>query len=141
MLDLAGAPKVTGSWAQDWISTNATGDHHAFTWWPSRSIAAFGIDHQFVQGVRRHGRPPQAEFVTVGAGAPTAVAVTPHDADLGPRCPSSGLFDPTKCDDTGPPEVRRVLVVEGVPWLYTSESLERLDPQSLSPTSIVALRP
>jgi hypothetical protein len=67
--------------------------------------------------------------------------VTPHDADLGPRCPSTGLSDPTKCDNTGPPEVQRVLVVKGVPWLYTTESLERLDPKSLAPNGIVVLRP
>ena len=138
VLQLDGTPRVAGTWAQDLLSSSATHDHHAFTWWPSRSLAAFGTEHH-LRDDRWH--PPQAQFLSVGAAQPTPAAVTPREADLGPRCPTDRLYDPTTCDSTGPPSVQRVLVVDGAPWLYTSESLERLDPQSLASTAIVALRP
>ena len=138
VLQLDGTPRVAGTWAQDLLSSSATHDHHAFTWWPSRSLAAFGTEHH-LRDDRWH--PPQAQFLSVGAAQPTPAAVTPREADLGPRCPTDRLYDPTTCDSTGPPSVQRVLVVDGAPWLYTSESLERLDPQSFASTAIVALRP
>ena len=74
-------------------------------------------------------------------GAPTPAAVTPREAELGPRCPTKGDYDPMSCDNTGTPTVQRVLVVDGLPWLYTSESLERLAPQTFASTAVVALRP
>jgi hypothetical protein len=141
MLDLTGPPRVTGSWAQEWVSSAATVDHHAFTWWPTRSIAAFGMEHQFRLDASPPWQPPQAQFLTVDTATPTAAPVTPREADLGPRCPIQGEYDPETCDSTGPPSVRRVLVVDGAPWLYTSESLERLDPQTFASTAVVPLRP
>lgn len=141
VLDLTSAPVVAGTWSQEWLSTPATQHHHAFTWWPNRSIAAFGIDHQYRDGVSPPWQPPQAQLLMSGAAAPTPTAVTPRQADLGPPCPTRGEYDPTTCDSTGPPAVQRVLVVDGAPWLYTSESLERLDPQSFASTAIVVLRP
>jgi hypothetical protein len=140
-LDLSGIPRVGGSWAQEWLSTPAIGDHHAFTWWPSRSLAAFGIEHRYLEGVAPPWQPGQALFLDVAGGPPTPRAITPQEADLGPRCPVRGEYDPDSCDGTGPPQVRRVLVVDGVPWIYTSESLERLDPQSFGSTAVVPLRP
>ena len=138
VLQLDGTPRVAGTWAQELLSSSATHDHHAFTWWPSRSLAAFGTEHH-LRDDRWH--PPQAQFLSVGAAPTTPASVTPREADLGPRCPTDRLYDPTTCDSTGPPSVQRVLVVDGAPWLYTSESLERLDPQSMASTAIVALRP
>lgn len=141
MLDLSAAPTMRGTWAQEWLSSQATSDHHAVTWWASRSLAAFGIQHQFRDGVSPPWQAPQAQLLTVGEGPPVPNPVTPNEADLGPRCPREQPFDPTTCDNTGPPSVERVLVVDGAPWLYTSESLERLDPQSFASTGVVALRP
>jgi hypothetical protein len=141
MLDLSGPPALAGTWAQEWLSSQATSDHHALTWWPSRSLAAFGIQHETREGLSPPWQAPQAMFLAVGDAAPTPNAVTPVEAELGPPCPTDRLFDPETCDGTGPPIVQRFLVVDGVPWLYTSESLERLDPQSFASTGVVALRP
>ncbi len=141
LVDLSAAPRIDGSWTQEWLSSTATQDHHAFTWWPSRSIAAFGIDHRYELGSSPPWQVPQAQFLNVTTGAPMPAAVTPREAELGPRCPTQGEYDPMTCDNTGNPTVQRVLVVDGVPWLYTSESLERLDPQTFASTAVVALRP
>ena len=138
VLRFDGTPRIAGTWAKELLSSSATHDHHAFTWWPNRSLAAFGTEHQLRVG---EWQPSQAQFLSVGAAQPTPITVTPREADLGPRCPTDRLYDPTTCDSTGQPSVQRVLVVDGAPWLYTSESLERLDPQSLTSTAIVALRP
>jgi hypothetical protein len=141
VLDLAGPPRIAGKWAQEWLSTTATQDHHAFTWWPSRSLAGFGIEHGYREGMSPPWQPSQAALLGVSLGTPTPTMVTPRESDLGPRCPLRGEYDPTTCDWTGPPSVQRVLVVDGVPWLYTSESLERLDPQTFASTGLVTLRP
>ncbi len=69
-------------------------------------------------------------------------ALPRRSSGVGERQPCA--FDPedrSACDQTGPPQVRRVLVVDGVPWLYTTESLQRFDPQTFAAGQIVALRP
>ncbi|HTN99534.1 MAG TPA: hypothetical protein VL068_02565, partial [Microthrixaceae bacterium] len=135
LLDISAQPRILGKWAADGISSSVGGDHHEFTWWNTRSMAAFGV---FVNS--RYYSPPEALFLNVGASDVGARMVRPREADLGRHCPQDQL-DRTGCDDSGPPMVSRVLVVNGAPWLYTSESLERLDPDSLKSTALVTLPP
>ena len=136
LLDLRGAPVVAGEWILDRASSAVDGDHHAFTWWGSRSLAAFGITHAWDDRIE----PPDALFLTVEAAGLAPRLVDPTDADLGPRCEPM-QEDRRTCDDTGPPQVHRVLVVDGEPWLYTSESVEHLDPTSFASLGVVPLRP
>lgn len=137
ILDISGAPKIVGTWNRDWTSSNVAWDHHEFTWWNSMSMAAFGVnagDGPF------GGSVSQGLVLNVGANDVTARLVRPRDVDLGRICPWNQV-DRTGCDDSGPPQVFRVLVVAGSPWLYTSESLEQLDPGSLAPKVLITVPP
>lgn len=135
LLDLRSTPAVAGEWVLERASSSVEHDHHAFTWWGSRSLAAFGVDHSW----RDRIEPPDALFLAVEEAGLTPRLLDPTEADLGPRCEPRQL-DRSDCDDTGPPQVRRVLVVDGDPWLYTSESVEHLDPTSFASLGVVPLR-
>lgn len=136
LLDLSAAPRVVTTWERADSGTEVGYDHHAFTWWPSRGVAAFGVDRY---SLGRTQPPPDALFLSVEGDALVPRIVAPTEADLGPKCPPEQI-DRRGCDDTGPPRVHRVLVVDGAPWLYTSESAERLDPTSYSSSGVVPLR-
>lgn len=124
---------IVARWVRDSASTQVGYDHHAFTWWPQRSIAAFGFDNQSNDSTNI---PPEAVFLTIGERAIDARFVRPRDVDLGPACkPNQSWID--GCDWSGPPSVRRVLVVAGTPWLYTTESLEALHPDTLTPDTLI----
>lgn len=135
LVDSSQAPRIIGTWSQDNVSSNLGYDHHQFTWWASRSLAAFpAYSNAYMDSISK------ALFLQVGATDIVPRMITPREADLGPKCPMDQL-DRKGCDDSGRPYVARVLVVDGAPWLYTSESVERLDPNSFASTNIVALPP
>lgn len=138
LVDIAGPPRVVATWDQPSANTQAAYDHHAFTWWPERSLAAFEI-----QRYRRtmQSDPTEAAFIRVDGDALIERLVQPTDVDLGrPKCRGNEM-DWSRCDSSGPPYVQRVLVVNGTIWLYTSESLEALDPGSLASTGVIVLPP
>lgn len=132
VLDLSAAPVAVASWGTEGYHQGIGSEHHAFTWWSERSLAAFGLQRSFPG-------PNRAAFLGVGADGIDAVPVEPREAPLGPPCAPDQL-DRSACDGTGPASVHRVLVVEGVPWLLTGESLEGLDPVSFESFALVALR-
>ena len=125
LLDLSGTPRVVASSRTPDMNSVVGVDHHTFTWWSRRSTAAFGVTHRSPDD---RSIPPAPEAMFVGVQGDTLVPTfaRPNEADLGPKCPPEQL-DRTGCDDTFPPTVERVLVVDGELWLYTSESLERFD--------------
>lgn len=137
LLDLSGAPAVVGMWEMDDLGSMASYDHHAFTWWARRNLAAFGVTHQSRDTTPPP--PPDAAFLRVDGDSVDVRLVTPREADLGPKCRFGER--PVNCDHTGPPQVQRVMVVDGQLWLYTSESLERLDAETYESQAIVPLRP
>jgi hypothetical protein len=107
------------------MTSEVGADHHAFTWWPRRSTAAFGVTHLSPDD-RSLAPAPEAMFMGVQGETLIPTIARPNEAYLGPKCPPEQL-DRTGCDDTFAPTVERVLVVDGELWLYTSESLERFD--------------
>lgn len=132
-VDLADMTTVA-RWRRDAAYAEVMYDHHAFTWWPRRSIAAFGFSNAAWNGLS--GPPPEAALLTIGDATIEERTVTPRDIDRGPRCRIDEDWG-DGCDWTGPPNVRRVLVVEGTPWLYTSETLESLDPSTFAPGALI----
>lgn len=138
LVDLNGAPTISATWVKELASTSVGYDHHGFTWWPQRSIAAFGVYNSSTGSLAVP--PPTAALLNIGADSISPTIVTPRDADLGPKCKwDEPVTD--GCDSSGDPSVQRVLVIDGQPWLYTSESLEHLDPQSFSSLAVVPLPP
>ncbi|MCB1256733.1 MAG: beta-propeller domain-containing protein [Microthrixaceae bacterium] len=138
LVDLNGAPAISATWVKESASTSVGYDHHGFTWWPQHSIAAFGIYNHSTGSLATP--PPTAALLNIGADSISPTIVTPRDADLGPKCKwDEPVTD--DCDSSGDPSVQRVLVIDGQPWLYTTESLEHLDPQSFNSLALVPLPP
>lgn len=125
--------EVVSRWKRDDVSNQVSYNHHAFTWWPQRSMAAYGFTNNYDPN---NVLPPEAVFLTVGADTIDARTVTPRNVDLGPPCKDDEYWA-KGCDRSGDPMVQRVLVVAGTPWLYTSESLEALDPDTLAPGKLI----
>ena len=48
LLDVANAdaPRIVSSWEQPWTSDNVGSDHHAFTYWPQRKLAMWGLQSE-----------------------------------------------------------------------------------------------
>lgn len=195
----ADAPVVVGTWQRPWVSDSLGWDHRAFTWWPERRLAMWGL---------RSTGPGFTDLVNEAAvlsvdGAVTEVALpqASRPPEVPAPCPVVDVTDPEaqslvgtggvvlRCepgadgvpgldgtgggiyggaidwpgyqcypvdeftvsrfvpDDDGGgvylvcspapnPVVGRVLVVAGVPILYTDQTLEALDPASFASTAI-----
>jgi hypothetical protein len=185
------APAVVGTWEQPWVTDNLGWDHRAFTWWPDRSLAMWGLQ---TTGPGFEDLVNQAAVLLVGDGV-DAVAVPqvspPSQVDapcpileltdvvaqsmVGPdsvvlRCagdvadgdssdgggvewpryqcyrvdeftvsrfvPDDGDAVYVVCSPAPNPVVSRVLVVAGVPILYTNQTLETLDPVTFASTAV-----
>ena len=127
--------RVLDRWVRDNANTSVANDHHAFTWWPQRSIAAFGFNNGFDYPTVV---PPESVFLELNpdSGLMNPRIVRPRDIDRGPVCKPDEPWD-TGCDWTGPPTVERVFDDTATPGIYTSETLESLDPGSLSAKDLI----
>ena len=95
LLDVSDAdtPRITGSWERPWSSDQLADDHHAFTYWPTRKLAMWGIQNtqwnQYDQG------PNHAVVLGVEGGVnEVAVPVANQPAEAAPPCPTVAITDP-----------------------------------------------
>lgn len=202
LVDLGAAdlPAVIDSWERPWSSDDLAGDHRAFTWWPDRNLAMWGLRttgpgygyDQFVNAAVVLEATGRLEAVAVPSVSPAPEVAPPcpvfeptnpdwqqytsgqvvlrctRDALVGGddrigttgtvdwprhRCFAVSAFsvvggDPTRLDlEAGEevflscslrpnPVVSRVLVVAGIPILYTDQTLEALDPSTFTSTAV-----
>ena len=188
LLDIADpdAPQVLAGWERPWVADNVGGDHHAFTYWPSRKLALWGL--QNTEWHRNGGQDPNHALVLGVDGGLDEVAVpVANKPDEAPApCPRVEVPDPEAqrmigpdgivlrcdrgtqeiewprydcqrvdaslvarfapgeqdqasffwCSPAAHPHVSRVLVVDGVPILYTDQTLETLDPTTFASASV-----
>ena len=118
LLDVADAdaPRLVATWERPWVSDQVAADHHAFTFWPDRTLAMWGImDGQWRGG----GDPPPNHAVVLavddGIGE-VAVPEASKPPESGPPCPVvevgadvRNLVGPggvvLRCDDRGTTEL------------------------------------
>ena len=81
----ADAPKLAGSWERPWSSDDVGSDHHAFTYWPSRKQAMWGITD--TDGLRRNLNHAVV-LRTDGGVEQAALPVANQPAEVPPPCPS-----------------------------------------------------
>lgn len=95
LLDVSNAdtPRITGSWERPWASDQLAYDHHAFTYWPARKLAMWGIqDTQWNQGQQG---PNHAVVLGVEGGVDeVAVPEANKPAEAAPPCPTVPITDP-----------------------------------------------
>lgn len=98
----ADKPQLVGSWEKPWSSDEVGSDHHAFTWWPDRKLAMWGITAQ-------NNAPDPANHAAILEVAATvneqAFPTAKKPPETKPACPQVTVTDPT---------VRRQLGERGV---------------------------
>jgi hypothetical protein len=82
----ADAPKVLDTWERPWSGDDVGSDHHAFTYWPSRKLAMWGVaDTQPL----RDPAPNHATVISTDGGVhEVAVPVANKPNAVPPPCPS-----------------------------------------------------
>ncbi|QXC60790.1 beta-propeller domain-containing protein [Aquihabitans sp. G128] len=85
----ADAPRVLGVWERPWTSDQVGADHHAFTYWPGRNLALWGL-----QNTRFDGQPNEAAVVEVKGGVKeVAVPVASKPNAVPSPCPTVDVTD------------------------------------------------
>lgn len=95
----ADAPTVVSTWEVPWYSDEVGSDHHAFTWWPDRSLAMWGLS-----SMSNELRPTNHAAVLKVDGTIDDVALPeaqePPEAE--PSCPKVAVTDPEALEMLGP---------------------------------------
>jgi hypothetical protein len=97
----ADAPTITSTWERPWSADVVGSDHHAFTSWPSRGLAMWGIQDTAPDA----GEPQPNHAVVLGVdGAVTEVAVPEASKpnEVPPPCPAVDVTDQEARDMLGP---------------------------------------
>ncbi|CAN5664806.1 hypothetical protein BH10ACT1_BH10ACT1_17280 [soil metagenome] len=98
----ADAPRVLSVWERPWTADEVGSDHHAFTYWPDRRLAMWGLQNtQFGSG-----KPNEAAVLdTTGGVKEVAVPVASKPDEVPSPCPAVSVTDP---------EARKLLPAGGV---------------------------
>ncbi|MCD9624193.1 beta-propeller domain-containing protein [Rhabdothermincola salaria] len=109
----ADAPQIVSTWERPWSVDQIGADHHAFTFWPERDLALWGLrDTQIT--FDETGPPNHAAVLRVhGEVSEVAVPVANEPNETPPPCPEVAVTEPEmramigpdsrvlRCDDGG----------------------------------------
>ncbi len=125
LLDVADPdqPRIVGTWEQPWTGDDVGGDHHAFTYWPQRKLAMWGIRDTSWMGYETGEQPPNHALVLSSGGnalAQVALPVAEKPNEEPPPCPVVPL-------PSNDPDLRNVVGADGVILQCGDPSLQDLD--------------
>ena len=107
----ADAPQIVSTWERPWSADQVGADHHAFTFWPERDLALWGIRDTQVT-FSEPGPPNHATVLRVdGALDEVAFPVANEPDETPPPCPEVAITDAEAQAMIGPNG--RVLRCEG----------------------------
>ncbi|MBX3313220.1 MAG: beta-propeller domain-containing protein [Actinobacteria bacterium] len=95
------APQVVSTWERPWSADQVGSDHHAFTYWPDRNLAMWGIQDTQWEG---SGEAPANHAVVVGTEgsvSEVAVPVANKPNEVPAPCPEVPITDPELQDMVG----------------------------------------
>ncbi len=122
LLDVADpdAPRIVASWERPWASDDVGSDHHAFTYWPGRRLAMWGVhDARWEAGEQDPDRPNHAVVLGTGGGlTEVAVPAASRPPEVPAPCPVVEVTDP---------EVRRMVGPGGVVLRCSERSAEEIE--------------
>ena len=95
----ADAPTVVSTWERPWVADDVGQDHHAFTYWPERQLAMWGLRSTQL-GTPDGNRA--AVLRTDGAVVEVAVPVASRPDATPPPCPTFEVTDPEARRMIGP---------------------------------------
>jgi len=97
----ADAPAIVSTWERPWSADNVGSDHHAFTYWPDRALAMWGV--QDTQWNLDDPQPNHAAVLGVdGAVAEVAVPEASKPDEVPPPCPVVDVTDQEARQMLGP---------------------------------------
>lgn len=115
LLDVANpdAPQIVSTWERPWSADQVGADHHAFTFWPERGLAMWGI--QETEATFDGAGPPNHAAVLQVGGEVTEIAVPVANKpnEVPPPCPEVAVSGAElrsmvgpggrvlRCDDSG----------------------------------------
>ncbi len=104
MLDVsdADAPQVVDTWERPWVGDEVGSDHHAFTYWPSRQLAMWGLE------VREPDVERGNEAAVIGTEdgvTEVAVPVASKPDEVPAPCPTVEVTNPEARRMLGPDDV------------------------------------
>lgn len=96
------APQIVSTWERPWSADQVGADHHAFTFWPERDVAMWGI--QDTQATFDGDGPPNhAAVLRIGDEVTeVAVPVANEPNEVPPPCPEVAITEPDLRDMVGP---------------------------------------
>lgn len=96
----ADAPVLVSKWERPWASDSVAYDHHAFTYWPDRNLAMWGLQNTEWD---REDRDNWAVVLgTDGAVTEVAVPVASRPNEVASPCPAVEVTDPDAREMVGP---------------------------------------
>lgn len=96
----ADAPRIVGTWERPWSADEVAGDHHAFTYWPERQLAMWGL-YDTTPDVP--DRTNEATVLSTDGGvAEVAIPVAHEPDEVPPPCPAVAVADPEARQMIGP---------------------------------------
>lgn len=96
------APQVLSTWEQPWSSDQVGHDHHAFTYWPDRELAMWGIQDTAWTGFGEQNPNRAVVLSTDDAVAEVAVPEAHKPDEVPPPCPAVEITDAEIRDMIGP---------------------------------------
>lgn len=97
------APRIVSTWERPWVADQVGSDHHAFTYWPDRQLAMWGL-----RNTRPSLDPGPNEAVvlsTDGGVDEVAVPAASKPDETPPPCPTVEVTDPEAEGLLGPDDV------------------------------------
>lgn len=88
------APQVLSTWERPWSSDQVGHDHHAFTYWPDRQLAMWGVQDTEWTGFGEQNPNRAVVLGTDGAVSEVAVPVANKPNEVPPPCPTVEVTDP-----------------------------------------------
>ncbi len=86
------APTITSTWERPWSADDVGADHHAFTYWPERQLAMWGIyDTEWSANAPKPNHA--AVLSTDGEVTEVAVPVASQPNEVDPPCPAVPITD------------------------------------------------
>jgi hypothetical protein len=102
LLDVADpdAPQVVSTWERPWSADAVGSDHHAFTYWPDRNLAMWGVQNTDWDN---EDAPNHAVVLSTEGGVnEVAVPVVNKPNEVPAPCPEVPITDPDLQDMVGP---------------------------------------
>lgn len=96
----ADAPSVVSTWERPWVSDDVGQDHHAFTYWPDRQLAMWGLRNTQWETPDAGNR---AAVLSTDVGlVEVAVPVASKPNEVPSPCPTFEVADPVAREMVGP---------------------------------------